>query len=65
MNSTTDSPKKPRTVNCPTCSDTVLWVESNTWRPFCSERCQLIDFGDWASEKNTIPVEEGPENDDY
>ena len=26
--------------------------------PFCSERCKLIDLGNWASEKYVIP---GPE----
>lgn len=42
-------------VNCPTCKDIVAWKEDNPWRPFCSERCKLIDFGEWASERHTIP----------
>lgn len=46
-----------KTVNCPTCEKLVAWVEDNPFRPFCSERCKLIDFGGWASEKNTIPGE--------
>jgi len=25
--------------------------------PFCSERCKLIDLGNWASEKYVIPGE--------
>jgi len=25
------------------------------WRPFCSERCKLIDLGDWAAEKFRVP----------
>jgi endogenous inhibitor of DNA gyrase (YacG/DUF329 family) len=25
------------------------------WRPFCSERCKLIDLGAWATEKHAIP----------
>ena len=49
-------------VNCPTCQKIVAWREDNPFRPFCSRQCQLIDFGDWASERNTIPVEEGPED---
>lgn len=42
-------------VNCPTCKDIVEWHEKNTFRPFCSERCKLIDFGEWASERHSIP----------
>ncbi|MDP2562031.1 DNA gyrase inhibitor YacG [Psychrobium sp. 1_MG-2023] len=41
-------------VNCPTCDKTVLWIKESTFRPFCSERCKLIDLGEWASENNTI-----------
>jgi endogenous inhibitor of DNA gyrase (YacG/DUF329 family) len=41
-------------VTCPTCKRTVEWSADNKWRPFCSERCKLIDFGAWASEKNAI-----------
>lgn len=44
-------------VNCPTCKEIVLWQESSLWRPFCSERCKLIDFGEWASERHSIPGE--------
>jgi endogenous inhibitor of DNA gyrase (YacG/DUF329 family) len=35
----------------------VIWSEASHWRPFCSQRCKLIDFGDWASERNSIPAE--------
>lgn len=44
-------------VNCPTCKEIVVWSEQNPFRPFCSERCKLIDFGEWASERHTIPGE--------
>ncbi len=44
-------------VNCPTCNEIVPWTESSTYRPFCSERCRLIDFGEWASERHAIPGE--------
>lgn len=36
-----------RTVKCPLCQHMTQWDE-NPWRPFCSERCQLIDLGKWA-----------------
>ena len=45
---------QPRIVNCPTCDKAVVWIEESEFRPFCSKRCRLIDFGDWANEKNTI-----------
>jgi endogenous inhibitor of DNA gyrase (YacG/DUF329 family) len=39
---------------CPTCDKPVEWRD-NTWRPFCSERCQLIDFGRWIDEDFRVP----------
>jgi len=45
------------TVKCPTCNRPVEWSEASRWRPFCSERCKLIDLGAWASERNAIPGE--------
>ncbi len=47
----------PRTVRCPVCGKPVKWVPAEKWRPFCSERCRLIDLGDWASEAHRIPGE--------
>ena len=26
------------------------------YRPFCSERCKLIDLGQWANERYSVPV---------
>lgn len=42
-------------VDCPTCKTPVEWSESNPHRPFCSDRCRLIDLGAWASEDYRIP----------
>ncbi len=50
-----NSPDRILSVNCPTCRKTVEWLESNQFRPFCSERCKLIDLGAWASEEYRIP----------
>lgn len=47
-------------VKCPTCNKEVEWTKVSTFRPFCSDRCRLIDLGDWASEKHAIPTEEQP-----
>ncbi len=49
--------KKPKTVKCPTCGKPAAWTSANRWRPFCSERCKLIDLGDWFEERNRIPDE--------
>ncbi|RUO26611.1 DNA gyrase inhibitor YacG [Aliidiomarina minuta] len=46
------------TVRCPTCQKPVAWKQSSAFRPFCSERCRLIDLGEWANEEKVIP---GPE----
>jgi endogenous inhibitor of DNA gyrase (YacG/DUF329 family) len=35
----------------------VKWTPRNEFRPFCSERCKLIDLGAWADEKHSIPCD--------
>ncbi|RYY03588.1 MAG: DNA gyrase inhibitor YacG [Gammaproteobacteria bacterium] len=42
-------------LNCPTCKKAILWNEDFPFRPFCSDRCRLIDLGEWASENHKIP----------
>ncbi|MGH8620734.1 MAG: DNA gyrase inhibitor YacG [Burkholderiales bacterium] len=49
---------KPRVVNCPACGKRVPWTPASAWRPFCSERCKLIDLGAWAAEQYRVPVVE-------
>ncbi len=41
-------------VKCPTCGKELEWSKSNPYRPFCSERCKLIDLGAWLDEKMVI-----------
>lgn len=48
------------TVNCPTCQTLVEWSEKSPARPFCSERCKLIDLGEWANEEKNIPGDPAP-----
>lgn len=45
----------PAIVKCPKCNKPVEWKNENKARPFCSERCKLIDLGAWASEEHSIP----------
>jgi len=46
--------KKNIKVVCPVCKKQAPW-EGNLFRPFCSERCRLIDLGKWASGEYRIP----------
>jgi len=45
-----------RTIICPTCKKESVW-DDNPYRPFCSERCRLVDLGKWASEEYRIAGE--------
>ncbi len=43
-------------VKCPLCGKETEY-EGNEFRPFCSERCKLLDFGAWADEEYNLPTE--------
>lgn len=45
-----------RYVPCPQCGSNALYHPDNTFRPFCSERCRLIDLGHWADESYRVPA---------
>jgi uncharacterized protein len=49
----------PARVKCPTCQRELDW-ETAPFRPFCSERCRLIDLGAWLSEQRAIPGDSTP-----
>jgi endogenous inhibitor of DNA gyrase (YacG/DUF329 family) len=42
-------------LSCPTCRRPIEWSDEFPQRPFCSERCRLIDLGAWLSEQHAIP----------
>jgi hypothetical protein len=42
-------------VACPTCGKAVEWRPENAYRPFCNERCKMIDLGAWANETYKVP----------
>jgi endogenous inhibitor of DNA gyrase (YacG/DUF329 family) len=44
-------------VKCPTCKRPVEWSAASLYRPFCSDRCRLIDLGAWLTEQHAIPDE--------
>ncbi|WP_320823440.1 DNA gyrase inhibitor YacG [Reinekea sp.] len=43
------------TILCPTCQQKTRYDKTNAFRPFCTERCRLIDLGEWASGGHKIP----------
>ena len=43
-------------VKCPTCRREIAYDAGSPFRPFCSERCRLIDLGAWSQESFRIPV---------
>lgn len=46
-------------MKCPKCGKSTEWKD-NPNRPFCSERCKLLDFGAWANGEYSVPAEEAP-----
>jgi len=46
-------------MKCPICKKEVKF--GDPYMPFCSERCRLIDLGNWASEKYVISTPIDPE----
>ncbi|HCA26911.1 MAG TPA: DNA gyrase inhibitor YacG [Betaproteobacteria bacterium] len=54
--------RQPPQAACPICGKISAWSQDNPYRPFCSERCKLIDLGQWAAESYRIPqTDDGPE----
>ncbi|MBM5812344.1 MAG: DNA gyrase inhibitor YacG [Gammaproteobacteria bacterium] len=44
-------------VTCPQCRRQHEWDRASPWRPFCSERCRLLDLGAWLQERYVIGSE--------
>ena len=53
----------PKMYPCPRCAMQTLW-QDNKFKPFCSERCKLIDLGAWANEEYKLPAESTPFSDE-
>tara|TARA_E500000081_G_scaffold85520_1_gene86678 strand:- start:690 stop:872 length:183 start_codon:yes stop_codon:yes gene_type:complete len=49
---------KKSTVACPHCGNSVVWQKESKFRPFCSERCKLIDTGNWVLGKYSVTAED-------
>jgi uncharacterized protein len=48
-------------VKCPTCGGPTEWSAASPYRPFCSERCKLIDLGAWLTEQRAIAGDNAPD----
>lgn len=55
--------EKKITVKCPACKKRTEWKD-NPYRPFCSERCRLIDLGKWADGSYSIESDTPPDFDE-
>jgi len=42
----------------------VEWSPESVYRPFCSDRCRLIDLGAWFNEQHRIPDESATATDE-
>ena len=52
-------------VRCPTCQREVVWTGESQFRPFCSERCRMVDLGAWFTGERSIAGEPAhPDEDD-
>ncbi|HEV7642603.1 MAG TPA: DNA gyrase inhibitor YacG [Pyrinomonadaceae bacterium] len=52
-------------VNCPNCGKQIEWSESE-YRPFCSQKCKLLDLGEWIEEGYRVPDESSsPSEEDF
>ncbi|PNK59741.1 DNA gyrase inhibitor YacG [Psychrobacter sp. FDAARGOS_221] len=53
------TPQTPKTYPCPQCRKPTSW-QNNPYKPFCSDRCKLIDLGAWANEEYRVPAQDDP-----
>jgi endogenous inhibitor of DNA gyrase (YacG/DUF329 family) len=53
-----------RSAPCPRCGQPATLESSNAFRPFCTERCKLLDLGDWFAGRYSIPAVEAEGEED-
>lgn len=57
--------ESPKIIACPTCKKKIPYSSTNPFRPFCSERCKLIDLGAWADEQYRVPLQQTSMTDEF
>ena len=50
-------------IKCPRCGKETTF-QGNPFRPFCSERCKLVDLDHWTSESYRVPARSSDEEED-
>lgn len=51
-----------RSFPCSRCGQMTTW-QDNPFRPFCSDRCKLIDLGAWANGEYRLPTQDSPQSE--
>lgn len=49
-----------KSIKCPQCTAIFDIDAPSNFKPFCSERCKLIDLGAWADGSYSVPAEDTP-----
>jgi endogenous inhibitor of DNA gyrase (YacG/DUF329 family) len=49
-------------MRCPICKQNITW-EGNAFRPFCSERCKMIDLDNWLEGRYRVPAPLDPDEE--
>lgn len=49
---------KEKIFPCPVCRKSTRYHTGNLYRPFCSERCRMIDLGLWLEEDYRVAGEQ-------
>ena len=49
-------------MRCPICKQTAT-REGNAFRPFCSERCKMIDLDNWLEGRYRVPAPLDPDEE--
>jgi endogenous inhibitor of DNA gyrase (YacG/DUF329 family) len=57
------SASRARIARCAHCGQSTRLDPSNPWRPFCSERCKMVDLGAWFGERYSVPAEDSRDFD--
>jgi len=60
MSDTQSDTMSLKNIPCPVCRNTGHYHMDNPFRPFCSERCRLIDLGQWLEEDYRVAGDPAP-----
>ena len=54
-----------KNIKCPECGKSTVYSPENEYRPFCSNRCKLIDLGEWIEGKYKINSDENNQTPEH